>query len=48
MWSLLFGGYYSCVGTEMYNLIHLSTLEICSEEVFCGVSNALDKENKAF
>lgn len=44
--NLLFGGYYSCLGTDMYNLIHLSSLEICSKEFFWSVSNALDKEDK--
>lgn len=42
--NLLFGGYCSCSDTEMYNLIHLSTLAVCSKEVFWAVSNALDTE----
>lgn len=45
--NLSFGGYYSCLGTEMYNLIQLSTLEMCRKGGFWGVGNALDKEDKA-
>lgn len=45
--TLSFGGYYSCLGTEMYNLIQLSTLEVCGKGGFQGVGNALDKEDKA-